>query len=99
LDTLAATTLVDQKFSMADVLTAALNATEYYIGFFGLGITQGNFAGVVHESPLTQAVQAYGRIPSYSYGYTAGAYYSEKPFLHMRRSCFRAMCPASPHPS
>ncbi|KAH6688046.1 aspartic peptidase domain-containing protein [Plectosphaerella plurivora] len=75
LDAVSATTLLDQTFSMSDVLTAAVNATQYYIGFLGLGITQGNFAGVVHESPLTQAVQTYGRIPSYSYGYTAGAYY------------------------
>ncbi|KAJ4322617.1 hypothetical protein N0V84_004755 [Fusarium piperis] len=55
---------------------AAVNTTSYLNGFFGLGITQGNFNGTVAESPLTQAVRDYGLIPSYSFGYTAGAHYN-----------------------
>lgn len=62
---------------MGEVLTAAINSTDYYNGLFGLGIIQGRFGDFVHDSPLTQAVKQYGQIPSYSYGYTAGAYYGE----------------------
>jgi hypothetical protein len=64
-------------FSMNSVLMAALNTTGYYLGFFGLGITQGTFGDQVGESPLTQAVKSFGWIPSYSYGYTAGAHYGK----------------------
>lgn len=60
---------------MEGVLTAAINSTDYYNGFLGLGIVQGRFGDQVHDSPLTQAVKQFGRIPSYSYGFTAGAYY------------------------
>lgn len=70
-------------YSMDGVLMAAVNTTSYLNGLFGLGITQGNFNGTVAESPLTQAVKDYGWIPSYSFGYTAGAHYSmhHMPFV------------------
>jgi hypothetical protein len=57
-------------------LVAAFNTTEFYNGFFGLGITSGRFDNEQVESPFTQMVQKYGWFQSYSYGYTAGAYYS-----------------------
>lgn len=60
---------------MSNVLIATVNTTDYLNGLLGLGITQGNFGGTVAESPLTQAVKEFGWIPSYSYGYTAGAHY------------------------
>lgn len=63
-------------FSMDQTLTAAINTTDHFLGILGLGITQGNFNSTVARSPLTVAVQEYGLIPSYSYGYTAGAHYS-----------------------
>ncbi|KAJ4210331.1 hypothetical protein NW767_000599 [Fusarium falciforme] len=66
-------------YSMDGVLMAAVNTTNYLNGLFGLGITQGNFNGTVAESPLTQAVKDYGWIPSYSFGYTAGAHYRNAP--------------------
>jgi hypothetical protein len=69
--------ITNSAFSMNQVITAAVNSTEYYLGFFGLGITQGSFGSKVAESPLTQAVKTFGWIPTYSYGYTAGAYYSK----------------------
>ncbi|KAM5348308.1 hypothetical protein ACJ41O_008132 [Fusarium nematophilum] len=76
---------------MTKVLMAAINTTDYLNGLFGLGITQGNFSGRVAESPLTQAVKDFGWIPSYSFGYTAGAHYSmfhasakESPLVLMR---------------
>lgn len=66
----------DTEFRMSKVLTSNINATDYFNGYFGLNINHGNFSGKVVESPLTQAVESYGLIPSYSYGYTAGASYS-----------------------
>jgi hypothetical protein len=62
---------------MGKVLMAALNTTSYFTGVLGLGIVQSKFGNLVAESPLTQAVQTYGIIPSYSYGFTAGAHYSK----------------------
>lgn len=76
LDSLKTETLSDTEFDMSNVLMAAINTTDYFNGFFGLGITQGSFGSRVTESPLSMAVEQYGWIPSYSYGYTAGAYYS-----------------------
>lgn len=68
--------LTSEPFTMDNVLIASINTTQYLTGLFGLGITQGNFNGTVAESPMTQAVSEYGLIPSYSFGYTAGAHYS-----------------------
>ncbi|CAJ2513538.1 Uu.00g016570.m01.CDS01 [Anthostomella pinea] len=56
-------------------IVAAINDTDYYTGFFGLGITPGNFQGVIAQSPIAVLVEQDGVIPSHSYGYTAGAYY------------------------
>jgi hypothetical protein len=74
----------DASFSMDGVLMSAVNTTDYFLGQFGVGITQGDFGnGLVAESPLTMAVKDFGLIPSYSYGYTAGAYY--RSFTSRRR--------------
>lgn len=62
-------------FGMSNVLLAALNTTNPYLGFFGLGIQQGRFGDIVADSPITQAVKSFGWTPSYSYGYPAGAHY------------------------
>lgn len=66
-------------FSMESTLIADFNSTDYFLGYFGLGLTQANFDGVVAKSPLTQAVETYGLVPSYTYGYTAGAHYRNTP--------------------
>ncbi|KAL4729330.1 hypothetical protein ACLX1H_003745 [Fusarium chlamydosporum] len=71
--------LSKEPFTMNGVLITTINTTDYMTGLFGLGITQGNFNGTVAESPLTQAVSEYGLIPSYSFGYTAGAHYRNIP--------------------
>ncbi|CAG7564808.1 unnamed protein product [Fusarium equiseti] len=71
--------LTSEPFTMDGVLIASINTTQYLTGLFGLGITQGNFNGTVAESPMTQAVSEYGLIPSYSFGYTAGAHYRNMP--------------------
>lgn len=64
---------------MSDALIAAYNTTDYFNGLFGLGISQGRFKNNIGESALTQAVKTFGWIPSYSYGYTAGASYKNMP--------------------
>lgn len=65
----------DAKFSMDGALISVINTTDYFLGQFGVGVTQGNFGKSVEKSPLTKAVEKYGLIHSYSYGYTAGASY------------------------
>ncbi|KAK1776061.1 aspartic peptidase domain-containing protein [Copromyces sp. CBS 386.78] len=78
LDTVA---FVDTKASSATsidgVLIAAVNATEYYQGYIGLGVTQGNINHNVTNPLITQLAEVDGMIPSHSYGYTAGAYYRD----------------------
>lgn len=80
LDTINAySPITDIAFGMGNVLTAAINTTDYFLGLYGLGITQGRFGNNVGESSLAQAVKDFGWIPSYSYGFTAGAYYKNMP--------------------
>ncbi|KAI0489871.1 aspartic peptidase domain-containing protein [Xylaria cf. heliscus] len=62
--------------SLSKLVVAGINDTAAYTGFFGLGMTDGNFSGVVAKSPLASLVQQSGIIPSHSYGYTPGAYYA-----------------------
>ncbi|KAI1738758.1 aspartic peptidase domain-containing protein [Xylaria scruposa] len=62
--------------SFNKLLVAGINDTAAYTGFFGLGMTDGNFSGVVAKSPIALLVQQSGIIPSHSYGYTPGAYYA-----------------------
>ncbi|KAK8051245.1 hypothetical protein PG993_002630 [Apiospora rasikravindrae] len=56
-------------------VVAGINDTQYFTGFFGLGITPGKFEDAVVLSPLANLVEQVGIVPSHSYGYTAGAYY------------------------
>jgi hypothetical protein len=62
-------------FSMDGVLVSALNTTNYFNGYFGLGIATGHFDDKVADPAIVQAVKKFGRIPSYTYGFTAGAAY------------------------
>jgi hypothetical protein len=63
--------------SFNKLLVAGINDTTAYTGFFGLGITPGNFGGVLAQGPISSLVEQSGTIPSHSYGYTAGAYYGK----------------------
>ena len=76
LGTIAKDSAVNASFSMSKALIVSINTTDCYVGQFGLGIIEGNFNNEVVDSPLTQAVEGAGWIPSYSYGFTAGASYS-----------------------
>ncbi|KAI0457500.1 aspartic peptidase domain-containing protein [Xylaria acuta] len=62
--------------SLNKLIVAGINDTAAYTGFFGLGMTDGNFSGVVAKSPIASLVQQSGIVPSHSYGYTPGAYYA-----------------------
>lgn len=78
----------DTLVSLDKALITTFTSPDYYNGFFGLGIVSGQFNGQVSDSPFSQMVADYGWFPSYTYGYTAGAYYSMEsqgylfPFNH-----------------
>jgi len=58
--------------------TGSINATQYLLGFFGLGIVPGSFNNTQVPSALSALLEKEGSIPSHSYGYTAGAKYQGK---------------------
>ncbi|KAI0206461.1 aspartic peptidase domain-containing protein [Astrocystis sublimbata] len=62
--------------SLNQLIVAGINDTSAYIGLLGVGITEGNFGGVVKKSPIASLVEQSGIIPSHSYGYTPGAHYA-----------------------
>jgi hypothetical protein len=66
-------TRIDNQYD--NVLIAAINETDYYQGFIGVGVNQGRFKNNLTLPFISQMAQTYGTIPSHSYGYTAGAYY------------------------
>ena len=53
-----------------------VNTTDYLLGFLGLGIEPTNFTEVNVPSFLDSMVHNKSYIPSHSYGFTAGAWYS-----------------------
>ncbi|KAG5973799.1 hypothetical protein E4U58_004132 [Claviceps cyperi] len=75
-DTIATSSPInDIAFGMTNVLISAISSTDFYLGYFGVGLRSSSFGDVVASPPLRQAVSSFGWIPSYSYGYTAGASY------------------------
>ncbi|KAF7886154.1 hypothetical protein EAF00_010257 [Botryotinia globosa] len=56
---------------------AMINATEYWIGSFGLGASTGNFSYVTPNVTYAQ-LETLGEILGAGYGYTAGAIYQQK---------------------
>ena len=54
-----------------------INTTDYWVGYLGLGIKPTNFTDANQPTFLTTLVENRSLIPSHSYGYTAGAYYSK----------------------
>jgi hypothetical protein len=76
LDTIAFVNTVTRYTTAVDgALIAAINDTNYYQGFVGVGVTRGKFGNKLTNPFISQLAQSYGSIPSHSYGYTAGAYY------------------------
>ena len=58
-------------------IVAVINTTDYWAGYLGLGIKPTNFTDKDQPTFLTSMVENKSLIPSHSYGYTAGAYYSK----------------------
>lgn len=59
-------------------VVAGIATKNIFVGVFGLDIRPANFSG--YENPIPsfmKALKDQNKIPSLSYGYTAGAYYSE----------------------
>lgn len=65
----------EQQTSLAELLVAGISETDYYVGYFGLGITDVPLKDVAKSSVAVLAEKTI--IGSQSYGYTAGAYYGE----------------------
>ena len=59
-------------------IIAAIADPRYWLGSFGLNPQPSNFTNFVSPQPsFMQSLRQTNQIPSISYGYTAGAYYSE----------------------
>jgi hypothetical protein len=96
LDSLAFTdTLTKKTTAINSALVAAINDTDYYQGFIGVGVAQGRFGKNVTNPFINQLAETYGFIPSHSYGYTAGANYGKSSSISLTRdlnwSLFRAL--------
>ncbi|KAM7217047.1 Aspartic peptidase domain containing protein [Rhypophila decipiens] len=77
-ETIGFVNTVSQDVTSVDgALVAAVNDTNYYQGFIGVGVTQGRFGSNITNPFISQLSENYGYIPSHSYGYTAGAYYRD----------------------
>jgi hypothetical protein len=59
-----------------------VTGAQYITGMFGLGVTPGNFTTAVSTPAINGLVALQDGIPSYTYGYTAGATY-RKSYLGM----------------
>jgi hypothetical protein len=71
--------------TLFNTIIGSINATEYWLGMFGLGIIPGNFKTVTSLPAISGLVEKASLypIPSHSYGYTAGARYRKlKCYLH-----------------
>ncbi len=87
LETLAfVNTLTRFTTAIDGALVAAVNSTDYYQGYIGVGVTQGRFGSNLTNPFISQLAETYGTIPSHGYGYTAGAYYRDS-----KPPCYRCV--------
>ncbi|KAF7947906.1 hypothetical protein EAE96_008979 [Botrytis aclada] len=63
--------------TISNATIAMINATEYWVGSFGLGASTGNFSYVTPNVTYAQ-LEIQGDILGAGYGYTAGAIYQQK---------------------
>lgn len=68
------------QFSVPSQVIGVINTTDYWLGYFGLGVEPTNFTSTDKPTFLDSMVENQSLIPSHSYGYTAGAHY--------RKLCF-----------
>ena len=69
---------LSDKISAPGQIISAINTTEYWLGYFGLGVKPTNLTGTDLKPFLSSLVEKQSLIPSHSYGYTAGAKYRLK---------------------
>jgi hypothetical protein len=61
-----------------------INDTYYLTGYFGLGLGSGTFNNGITPTPALNAlVKTEGKVPSNSYGFTAGAAYDKFHLAHL----------------
>ncbi len=65
----------NDRISVPSQMIAVINTTDYFVGFFGLGVQRTNFTSADQPTFLDSMVENKSLIPSHSYGYTAGAHY------------------------
>ena len=63
------------QISVPSQIIGVINATEYFLGYFGLGVQPTNFTSTDQPTFIDSMVENKSLVPSHSYGYTAGAYY------------------------
>ena len=63
--------------TIPSAIIGSINATEDFVGYFGLGIVPGNFTNVTPLAAISGLVEKEAAIPSHSYAFTAGANYRE----------------------
>lgn len=68
-------TLGSTGVKLLSTVVGTVNATDQWLGSFGLGTTPGSFNGKSPISVLSALVEEQGAMQSHSYGYTAGAKY------------------------
>ena len=66
---------LSDSVSVPSQVVGVINTTDYWLGFFGLGVQPTNFTSADKPTFLDSMVETMSLIPSHSYGYTAGAYY------------------------
>lgn len=66
---------LSDQISVPCQVVGVINTTDYWLGFFGLGVKPTNFTSADKPTFLASMVENQSLIPSHSYGYTAGAYY------------------------
>lgn len=69
---------LSNDISVPSQVVGVINSTDYWLGFFGLGVEPTNFTSADKPTFLDNMVETMSLIPSHSYGYTAGAYYRLK---------------------
>lgn len=74
---------LNDQISVPSQILGVVNTTDYWLGFFGLGVEPTNFTSTDQKTFLDSMVENQSLIPSHSYGFTAGAHY--RKFAHFNR--------------
>lgn len=61
------------SFTLDNTLVVGMNSSSYWMGLLGIGVSKTSMAGNRDRESIIVNLKNQGRIPSLSYGYTAGA--------------------------